>query len=72
LKERFEKANHNSHMNCLLREIAISAIDNESGLGNVLRLDRMSYINNVNFGVNAQDNAFHNSNIGIIGAKIGG
>lgn len=63
---------NNSHMNSSLREIAISAIDNESSLENVLRLDRMSYINNVNFGVNAQDDAFHNSNIGIVGAKIGG
>ena len=59
-------------MDAIFGEIAIGDVKNKSSLGNILWFNRVGDINNVGLGVNAQDNAFYNGNIGVSGAKIGG
>ena len=63
---------YNSHVNCLLGEVAVSSIKYESSLKDVLRPDRMTDVHDTGSGVDVQDGPFHSSNVGIIITKVGG
>ena len=60
------------HMDSVFGEIATGDAENESGLGDILRLDCVADVHDGGVGVGAQDDAFHHSDVGIGGAEIGG
>jgi hypothetical protein len=61
-----------SYVDCSFREIRVSRADDESSLKDILRLDRMTDIDDNRFWVDGEDYPFHTGYISIASSEIGG
>jgi hypothetical protein len=53
-------------------EIAIGSIKDKSSFENILLLDGMCNVNDLSLRINAQNDAFHDGDVGITEAKVSG
>ena len=62
---------NDGHMDALLGKVAISDIEDESSLCNILWLNGVSNIDDSSSWVSTQNDTLHNGNIGITETEVG-